>query len=82
MRRSNWISSGLVALAVGMLTAALACGGGETLTVVVEKEVIKEVPVERIVEKEVIKEVPVERIRGEDRRREGDDRGRAFVSGR
>eukprot|EP00913_Durusdinium_trenchii_P013485 g12663.t1 len=28
----------------------------------VEKEVIKEVPVERIIEKEVIKEVPVERI--------------------
>jgi len=30
--------------------------------VVVEKEVVKEVPVERVVEKEVVKEVPVEKV--------------------
>jgi multiple sugar transport system substrate-binding protein len=30
--------------------------------VIVEKEVVKEVPVERVVEKEVVKEVPVEKI--------------------
>lgn len=35
----------------------------ETIEVPVEKEVIKEVPVEKIVEKEVVKEVPVETIK-------------------
>ena len=65
MCKRKWISSLLVTLAVGTLTAALACGGGERETVVVKEEVIREVPVERIVEKEVIreviKEVPVEK---------------------
>ena len=65
MCKRKWIPSLLVTLAVGTLTAALACGGGEGETVVVKEEVIREVPVERIVEKEVIreviKEVPVEK---------------------
>ena len=53
-------------LYVGALMAAFAvvfaCGGTETI--VVEKEVIKEVPVEKIVEKEVVKtiEVPGETV--------------------
>ena len=65
MCKRKWIPSILVTLAVGTLTVALACGGGEGETVVVKEEVIREVPVERIVEKEVIreviKEVPVEK---------------------
>lgn len=55
--------------AAGLLTAALACGGGETVverTVVVEKvvqqTVVVEKPVEKIVEKEKVVEKSVEKI--------------------
>ena len=61
----NRISLGLGLLMAGLISAACA---GETETVIVEKEVLVEVPVEKvvekpvIVEKEVVKEVPVEKI--------------------
>ncbi|PKB63595.1 MAG: hypothetical protein BZY80_06595, partial [SAR202 cluster bacterium Io17-Chloro-G2] len=45
-----------------LLSLALACGGTAAEPVVVEKEVIKEVPVEKIVVQEVVKEVPVEKV--------------------
>ena len=55
--RKRVVAFGLLAV----LAALAACGGEATPeTVVVEKEVIKEVPVEVVVEKEVIKEVLVE----------------------
>jgi len=44
-----------------VLSLIIACGSSAE-PIVVEKEVIKEVPVDRIVEKEVIKEVPVDRF--------------------
>ena len=57
-------------LMAALFSVLLACGGAAEPeivtvkeTVVVEKEVIKEVEVERVVEKEVIKEVEVERVR-------------------
>ena len=57
--RKRVVAFGLLGLVLAMALAA--CGGEATPeTVVVEKEVIKEVPVEVVVEKEVIKEVPVE----------------------
>ena len=57
-------------LLIGILAAGLISVGcaGETETIVVEKEVLVEVPVEKVVEKqvvvekEVVKEVPVEKI--------------------
>jgi len=58
-------------LLIGILMAGLisiSCAAGETKTIVVEKEVLVEVPVDKVVEKPiivekiVIKEVPVERI--------------------
>ena len=52
--------------AVFLLAAAVACGETEVVVVekevVVEKVVVKEVPVERVVEKEVVREVEVERV--------------------
>mgnify|MGYP003332601642 CR=1 FL=1 len=44
-------------LMLGLLFA-VACGGSDVPPVVVEKEVVREVPKEVVVEKEVIKEVP------------------------
>ena len=49
------------------LSTTLAAGGvaaacAPATPMIVEKEVVKEVPVEKIVEKEVVKEVPVEKI--------------------
>ena len=61
----NRISLGLGLLMAGLISAACA---GETETIVVEKEVLVEVPVEKVVEKpviiekEVVKEVAVEKI--------------------
>ena len=46
-------------LAASLAIVLAACGGGETETIVVKEEVIREVPVEVVVEKEVIKEVMV-----------------------
>ena len=43
-----------------LLLAAWACGGATPETIVVEKEVVKEVIKQVVVEKEIIKEVPVE----------------------
>jgi len=44
-----------------LLLVAMACGSSDTAPVIIEKEIIKEVPVEVIVEKEIIKEVIVEK---------------------
>jgi len=52
---------GIVAMSA-LITVFVACGETKTETIVVEKEVIKEVPVEKIVEKEVVKEVEVEKV--------------------
>ena len=61
----NRITLGLGLLMAGLISVACA---GETETIIVEKQVIVEVPVEKIVEvpviveKEVIKEIAIERI--------------------
>ena len=59
MPKLRVLSLAIPALVVALM-AAVACGGGETQTI----EIIKEVPVERIVTEtvEVVKEVPVEKV--------------------
>ena len=58
----------LVVLVLALVAfGALACGAEKEIVevekeVVVEKEIVKEVPIEVVVEKEVVKEVPVERV--------------------
>ena len=54
-RKTATLSIGLIAL---MMAFVIACGA-EPETIVVEKEVIKEVPVEKIVTQEVVKTVEV-----------------------
>lgn len=53
----TWLFAGVAML----LVLAVACGSSAPAPIVVEKEIIKEVPVEVVVEKEVIKEVVVEK---------------------
>ena len=52
----------VVSVLTFLLLLALAYGCSDPQVVVVEKEVVREVPVEVIVEKEVVREVPVEVI--------------------
>ena len=51
-----------VFLMTAVSTLLVACSSAPAEPVVIEKEVIKEVPVEKVVTQEVIKEVPVERV--------------------
>ena len=59
----HWLRSPKALILSSLMIAlllSLACGGTAATPIVIEKEVIKEVPVEVVVEKEVIKEVPKE----------------------
>ena len=59
---TRYLRNAALVLGVVTLVAVLAACAGEPEVVEVEKEVIKEVPVEVVVEKEIVKEVPVERV--------------------
>ena len=53
----------LLMMAMLMVVLTAACGDDKEATpIIIEKEVVKEVVVEKVVEKEVIKEVPVEKV--------------------
>lgn len=65
--KSTWVKHVKMVLGTFLMAAmllGLACGPAAEpgRPVVVEKEVIKEIPVERVVEKVVVKEVPVEKV--------------------
>ena len=68
MSKSFGLRWALAAAGTMILALAAACGGAEPeiveveRIVEVEKEVVKEVPVEVVVEKEVVREVPVETV--------------------
>ena len=58
---STFMRQGFLVVLVGVIAlAVLACGAPETVTVVEEREVVREVPVEVVREVEVVKETPVE----------------------
>ena len=66
MNRMKWLVFVSLALLLVTMPLLAACTKEVVKEVpvekVVEKEVVKEVPVEKVVEKEVIKEVPVEKV--------------------
>ena len=61
----------VVSVLTFLLLLALAYGCSDPQVVVVEKEVVREVPVEVVVEKEVVREVPVEVVVEKEVVREG-----------
>jgi len=57
----GWVISALLIFA-SLVTLDVVIYNKDSEPVIIEKEVIKEIPVEKVVEKEVVKEIPVEKI--------------------